>query len=180
MSTTLRFTTSAATTVDLIHTTALTGHLPVEVEDDDAGAEPGVDCALTLQLVECAAASMQRLESQLEVISTRGFDLLQRTREERQRFEAELEAARSEVERWKQQALASEAGLRDATLRAWEADLNCRECEIALENARQQAEAADARARDMEFYLKQIDSALRSRFPMIDDLGLESEDPAIA
>lgn len=168
----------SSTSIDLIPTSALTAHLPVEVEDGDAGPEPSVDCALTLQLVECAAASMQHLESQLETISTRGFDLLQRTREERQRFEAELQAARSEAERWKQQALASEAGLRDATLRAWEADLYCRECELALENARQQAEAAEARARDMEFYLKQIDAALRSRFPMIGDFGLISEDLA--
>lgn len=60
----------SSTSIDLIQTSALTAHLPVEVEDGDAGSEPSVDCALALQLVECAAASMQHLESQLETIST--------------------------------------------------------------------------------------------------------------
>lgn len=175
MSTILRFSSSAPTTADLIHTSALTANLAVRGETDDAQAEPIVDCALTLQLVESAAASMKRLESQLESLSTRGFDLLQQTRKERQRFDDELQAVRNEAERWKEQALASEASLRDATLRAWEADLYCRECELALENARQQAEAADARASDMEFYLKQVDAALRSRFPMSGNLGRSSE-----
>ena len=66
---------------------------------------------------------MAQMEKQLETISVCGMDLLRQTRDERQCFQRDLQAARDEAETWKQHAMAAEAALRDATLRAWEADL---------------------------------------------------------
>lgn len=173
MSTAISFLSSAPTAVDVVPASALPARLPARSEDH--GSEPvetrPVDGALTLTLVEHAAASMTRLEKQLETISVCGLDLLRLTRAERQRFETELQEARHEAETWKQHAIAAEAGLRDATLRAWEADLYRRECEFALQKARQRADAADKRTREVEFYLRKIDTALRSRFSPIDEFG---------
>ncbi|WP_375410236.1 hypothetical protein [uncultured Methylobacterium sp.] len=166
---------SAPATVDVITAIALPARLPAWADDSVApiGTMP-VDASLTLRLVEHASASMARMEQQLETISVCGLGLLRQTRDERQRFQHEMQAALHAAETWKQHAMAAEAGLRDATLRAWEADLRCRECESALEEARQRADAAETRAGHVEFYLRKIDQALRSRFLAIDEFGQPS------
>lgn len=175
MSQSISLSSSTLTTIDVIHASTLPARLLDWAEDGGTSIETIVDGALTLRLVEHASASMAQMEKQLETISVCGLGLLRQTRDERQRFQCEVQAARDEIEIWKQHAMAAEAGLRDATLRAWEADLHRRECEFALQEARERAEAADKRAQDMEFYLRRIDQALRSRFSPIAELGWPSD-----
>lgn len=174
MSKAFSLSSSALATIDVIHASTLPARLPDWADGGDTSIETIVDGAVTLRLVEHASASMAQMEKQLETISVCGLGLLRQTRDERQRFLCDVQAARDEAETWKQQAMAAEAGLRDATLRAWEADLHRRECESALEEALQRAEMAERRAGHVEFYLRKIDQALRSRFLAIDEFGQPS------
>jgi hypothetical protein len=174
MSQTISLLSSASTAVDVVPACALQTRLPAWGDGDLPAVTTPVDGALTLRLVEHASASMAQMEKQLETISVCGLDLLRQTRDERQCFQRDLQAARDEAETWKQHAMAAEAALRDATLRAWEADLHRRECESALEEALQRAEAAEKRAGHVEFYLRKIDQALRSRFFAIDEFSQPS------
>lgn len=180
MSSILRLSSSTPATLDVLPPSTLPALLAPREQGSDGGLDASpVDGGRTLRLIERAASSMQQMEQQLETISMRGRDLLRLSRDERKRYEVELQAARTEAETWKIQAIAAEAGLRDATLKAWEADLHRRECEAELQEARQRADAADQRTRDVEDYLRRIDAALRSRFSMIPDLGRPSGDLAI-
>jgi hypothetical protein len=106
MSKSISLSSSAPATVDVITAIALPARLPAWADDSVApiGTMP-VDASLTLRLVEHASASMARMEQQLETISVCGLDLLRQTRDERQRFQHEVQAALHAAETWKQHAM---------------------------------------------------------------------------
>ena len=143
-------------------------HLPVvyvaELPLDVASA---CDGAQTLRLVEQAVRTMQELRGRADRISAQAVDLIHLTHRERARMQADLQHAREAAALWESRARRNADALGAASLEIRRAEFARRALELSVHQAGARAEAAEARVRSLEHYLKEIRTFLEARMEVL-------------